>query len=125
MQAAADRFMVCGTADLSDPGSRAFQISLPDRQIEGFVIHWQANWYAYYNHCPHTGVNLNWAPDQFFDLENSLLQCSMHGALFEPHSGLCIHGPCLGKSLLSLPLALENDIVYIVLSNIKEFELNQ
>jgi nitrite reductase/ring-hydroxylating ferredoxin subunit len=29
----------------------------------------------------------------------------LHGALFEPDSGFCIHGPCLGKSLTALPLA--------------------
>ena len=83
---------------------------------EAFVLNWQGEFHAYLNSCPHTQVNLNWMPNQFFDLESHYIQCSMHGAIFEPQSGVCIHGPCLGQSLHSLPVYIQDDIVNIDLT---------
>ncbi len=75
------------------------------RDIDGFVVNWQDTFFAYQNSCPHTGASLNWTPNQFFDLDLRFLQCGMHGALFEPDSGLCVRGPCLAQSLRQLPLS--------------------
>jgi nitrite reductase/ring-hydroxylating ferredoxin subunit len=36
-----------------------------------------------------------------------LLLCASHGALFEKEQGLCIAGPCAGKSLKPVPLRIE------------------
>jgi nitrite reductase/ring-hydroxylating ferredoxin subunit len=97
---------ICGCAEVGDPGSREFEISLLDETVSGFVLHWQGHWYAYRNSCPHTGVALNWMPDQFFDLTGEYVHCGMHGALFRPADGFCVRGPCVGRSLVSLPIEL-------------------
>lgn len=76
--------------------------------IEGFLINWEGQIHAYRNQCPHTGVNLDWAPNQFLDINERFIQCSLHGALFEPRSGFCIHGPCLGQSLTSIPIQIRD-----------------
>ncbi|VAW97713.1 hypothetical protein MNBD_GAMMA23-606 [hydrothermal vent metagenome] len=68
---------------------------------------------AYLNQCPHTGVNLNWQPDQCFDFELRYLACSLHGALFQPADGVCIYGPCRGQSLQSVPLIIKADGIFI------------
>lgn len=59
---------------------------------------------AYLNRCPHRGVNLDWIPDRFLDADGEHLQCSTHGALFEPATGLCVAGPCAGQRLVALPV---------------------
>ncbi|MGO1502642.1 MAG: Rieske (2Fe-2S) protein [Marinobacter sp.] len=59
---------------------------------------------AYLNQCPHMGVELNWMPGRFMDIDNLFLQCSTHGALFKPGDGECIAGPCQGDALTALDL---------------------
>jgi len=73
---------------------------------------------AFQNSCPHTGVSLNWNPHQFFDPESRYLQCGIHGAIFEPDTGLCVRGPCLDQALPQLPLLINNDNLYILLNKI-------
>jgi len=71
--------------------------------------------YCYLNSCPHTGVNLDWMPDQFLDISGELIQCATHGALFSIKTGLCIRGPCLGQSLKAFEWVMEGDDVFVKL----------
>jgi len=41
------------------------------------------------------------------------LICSTHGALYEPISGRCTAGPCVGDRLTALPLALDGDALVV------------
>ncbi|MGD8927230.1 MAG: Rieske 2Fe-2S domain-containing protein [Thioalkalispiraceae bacterium] len=95
------------------------EFRLPPDQKEAFLINWHGKFYAYLNSCPHTQVTLNWTPDQFLDFESKFIQCSLHGALFEPDSGFCIHGPCLGKSLTTLPVTERGGMLCIELDAVK------
>lgn len=104
---------VCTSEDIADPGCREFEIQDGDLLISGFVLHWQGQWYAYRNSCPHTGVTLNWLPHQFLDAAQEYIQCSLHGALFQPQNGLCIHGPCVGRSLTRLPVVLQEGVISV------------
>ena len=79
---------------------------------EAFLIYFNENCYAYENSCPHTGANLNWQEGQFFSYDGLFLECSLHGALFDPTSGVCIRGPCVGQSLKKVNITIENDTVY-------------
>lgn len=100
-------------AEIPDPGAKSFSHQTEQQARQGFVVHYAGQIRAYKNHCPHTGVNLNWSEDQFFDLDHKYLQCSLHGALFQPLTGECIWGPCVGKSLESLPVKLVDGDVLI------------
>ena len=80
---------------------------------EAFMVNWHDEYVAYLNCCPHTQVNLNWMPNQFLDIESRFLQCSLHGAIFEPQTGLCIRGPCLGQSLTPLPTVVQGKVVSV------------
>ena len=82
-------------------------------QIEGFVVYREPYVYAYQNSCPHIGMNLEFSKDKFLDTDLKYIQCSMHGALFEIDSGLCIHGPCLNQSLKALPVKVEAEQVLV------------
>mgnify|MGYP001031665472 CR=1 FL=1 len=68
---------------------------------------------AYVNHCPHAGFPLNWQPDQFLAPDAPLILCVMHGALFEIESGLCVSGPCAGRTLRTLPVRVERGYVML------------
>jgi len=104
---------ICRCEDIVDPGVREFELQLGEILINGFVVHWQGQWYAYRNSCPHTGVTLNWLPDQFFDPSLEYIQCSLHGALFQPQDGLCVYGPCAGRVLASLPVFQRGETIVL------------
>lgn len=70
----------------------------------GFIVRKDGRLYGYLNRCPHVGAPLNLMPDRFWDAEGRFLNCTMHGALFRPDDGLCVAGPCAGKSLRRLPV---------------------
>jgi len=69
--------------------------------------------FAYHNRCPHTGVNLDWQPNQFLDLSNRYIQCATHGALFRLEDGFCLRGPCVGQYLQALRVVIEGEQVFI------------
>jgi nitrite reductase/ring-hydroxylating ferredoxin subunit len=104
---------VCRSEEVTDPGSREFELRIGEITINGFVLHWQGQWYAYQNSCPHTGVTLNWLPNQFFDPGLEYIQCGLHGALFQPQDGLCIYGPCLGRFLTRLSVLQRGEEIAI------------
>lgn len=106
---------ICETHEINDPGCHEFSVQTNLGELEGFIVHWRGQWFAYRNSCPHTGVNLNWLPHEFFDFGRRLLQCALHGALFEPDTGRCIHGPCLGERLQRLPLVMTGTSIRLLL----------
>ncbi|WP_373081058.1 Rieske (2Fe-2S) protein, partial [Zhongshania sp.] len=61
--------------------------------------------------CPHLGIELNWQENQFLDYDDSLIQCSTHGALFIIENGHCVAGPCMGKELEAVPFQIDNGMI--------------
>lgn len=98
--------------------AREFSIETGSFPVNIFIININNNFFAYENRCPHTGVTLNWQPDQFFDIENHFIQCSTHGALFRFDDGYCVRGPCTGAKLRSLPLKIEDSEIYVQVESI-------
>ena len=104
---------ICLLSDLIDGGSAvSFEIDA-DRFLNGFVVKFEGRPYAYVNRCPHVGTELDWVPGVIFDKDLPLLSCATHGALFDPKTGRCVSGPCLGRSLTTLPVKLISDRVTI------------
>ncbi|MGB5277041.1 MAG: Rieske 2Fe-2S domain-containing protein [Gammaproteobacteria bacterium] len=101
-------FPLCNTAEISDPGSKSFELKQGRNTIPLFVVHKDGVFTAYINSCPHTGANLDWQEDQFLDMDNMFIQCSTHDALFEIDSGQCVAGPCIGDSLQPVELVIED-----------------
>ena len=93
--------------DIPDTGHccREFDVARPDGfPITGFVVRHGGLVRAFLNQCPHTGAPLNWNPDDFFSADGRWIQCSLHGALFDPDDGRCVAGPCTGERLQALPI---------------------
>ncbi len=103
---------ICDLKGLTELSCREFSVENGVFNNDAFLIYYQQYCYAYENSCPHTGVNLNWQNEQFFSFDGLYLQCSLHGALFEPESGLCIRGPCKGAKLKAVNVLIEKDAVY-------------
>lgn len=99
---------LCKTDEIPDPGSKAFELKQQRKILSLFVVHKDGNFTAYINSCPHTGVNLEWQEDRFLDMDNMFIQCSTHDALFEIDTGLCVAGPCVGDSLETVELTIED-----------------
>ena len=107
---------MCALQELSDPGSRGFELDLGEQQAYRlFVVRKGDVLAAYRNSCPHTGAPLEWLPDQFLDAENSFIECAIHGALFRPEDGYCLRGPCVGASLERLDLEIVGGRVELIL----------
>jgi len=103
--------ILCDVASLRARDARSLDVQTPNGSVEVVVVKWRGEVYLYRNACPHTGVSLNWLPDQFWSVEGDHLQCSTHGAQFRPEDGRCVWGPCLGQALEALPRVIEGGMV--------------
>lgn len=106
--------LICSLEDISDPGSRGFNLQINGEQLDGFIVLKDAQVFAYRNTCPHTGSPLDWIEHQFLDLDQEFIQCAVHDARFEVHSGRCIAGPCSGDSLQKLDVIQKDQAVYLL-----------
>ncbi|MFL0810982.1 MAG: Rieske 2Fe-2S domain-containing protein [Agarilytica sp.] len=100
---------LCRSSELDNNQSMRFDQS----SFQFFILRRNNKVYAYRNACPHIGVTLDWAPNQFFSSDGELLQCSTHGALFIPETGACVSGPCRGQSLTQLSVEERNGEIHL------------
>lgn len=97
-------------ADAVAPGQTArFDLRAGDRAVVGLVVNHDGRHHAYVNRCPHQGTPLDLWPNEFLSEDGRLLVCATHGAAFEPDTGRCVDGPCLGAFLRPLPLTRDGD----------------
>lgn len=100
-------------SDLPNPGSTTVEITDRDRRYSIILVRYATNIYGYLNRCPHRGTPLDWTPGNVLDRNCRYIICATHGALFRVHDGCCIDGPCLGKSLIPIPLTIYEGHVYV------------
>jgi nitrite reductase/ring-hydroxylating ferredoxin subunit len=90
-----------------------FRLTCAARVVDGFVVHHETGYAAYVNRCPHVGTPLDLWPNEFLDEGGREFVCSTHGATFQPSTGLCTGGPCVGDRLTPLPARLEGDTLVV------------
>jgi len=105
-------FAIC-TADSIEQGTaKAFSLlriteTGDSKPFPIFIVRTAADDYlGYINACPHEGIWLNVGAGEFFSRDRVFLRCGRHGANFEIDTGLCIEGPCEGKSLRPVAVTL-------------------
>ena len=77
---------------------------------------------AYKNECRHLPMRLDdREPRELWDSSRRYLVCSSHGARYQPSDGLCVSGPCEGSHLKSLPIEVNDGVVYLDTSKIGDF----
>jgi nitrite reductase/ring-hydroxylating ferredoxin subunit len=112
-------YPLCRFDDLPLRGAKAISVEGVNAQGEVescplVVVRWDDTVYGYINHCPHMPTQLDGrSAGSFFNQERSHLMCERHGALFEVDTGLCLDGPCEGKGLTPLTLAVIDGSVCI------------
>jgi nitrite reductase/ring-hydroxylating ferredoxin subunit len=105
---------LCKLDDIPEGGSKGFLLDYRQPPAEIFVVRRDGEVRAYVNSCPHTGAPLDWMPDQFLNLDKTLIQCATHHALFRIEDGYCVAGPCAGASLSPVPVKLRHGRVLVV-----------
>ena len=78
---------------------------------EGFVAIFEGQVVAYENVCRHVPITLDYGDGKFFDGGEKNFICQTHGATYEPLTGKCIAGPCVGASLKPLKVEVVGDDV--------------
>lgn len=102
---------LCQLADLEAIGSISFQVGEGDWPLRGFVARLPdgSGFRAWVNRCPHARHPLDLLPGRFLTADGQWIQCSSHGALFAPDTGICVAGPCVGKGLQPVPITVMGD----------------
>ncbi|MGB1801393.1 MAG: Rieske (2Fe-2S) protein [Gammaproteobacteria bacterium] len=115
MQNIKKKHLACSLEELKKSNCLGLEIELDGTTVECFLVYYENKVYSYLNRCPHTGINLEWMPNQFLDTANEFIQCATHGALFDIENGLCLRGPCLGDRLKNIENCLIEDNIYLIL----------
>jgi nitrite reductase/ring-hydroxylating ferredoxin subunit len=100
--------------DIADGTARGFRLQVKAGRFDGVVVRTGGTATGYVDLCPHAGVSLAGAPDDYIVHQVStgtLLACRWHGALFQVEDGACIAGPCKGQQLESWPLKVVRGMI--------------
>jgi nitrite reductase/ring-hydroxylating ferredoxin subunit len=112
---AEDGRLICAAAALVDAGRGVrFEVEYFGAPAPAFAIRHRGEVHGYLNRCAHVAMELDWQEGVFFDLGNTVLICSTHGATYEPASGRCLGGPCNGAGLVKLRLEERDGSVYFM-----------
>ena len=98
---------LCRLDDIAEPGARGFSFRSGEALFAGFVVRAGGEVRGYEDHCPHAGMPLALIPHRYLTREGDLILCASHGALFRPTDGVCVGGPCAGRSLTPWPVRIE------------------
>ncbi|WDS35030.1 Rieske (2Fe-2S) protein [Pseudoxanthomonas sp.] len=110
---------VCRLDDLADGRARGFATD-PRGDDGAFVVKRDGGLYAYRNLCPHNLRPLEYAKDRFLSADGSDIICYAHGAHFNIVDGVCSYGPCLGERLMTLPVRVHADWIWVALSPVPD-----
>lgn len=111
---AALRF-VCARDRLADSGrAHGFSVMRAGRILPAIAYAFDGQAHAAINICPHRGTSLDWQPGEVFEESGLYLICATHGAMFDPDTGLCIAGPCVGAQLQKLPVQVVDGRVELI-----------
>ncbi|MBT0569739.1 Rieske (2Fe-2S) protein [Curvibacter sp. CHRR-16] len=97
---------LCHIDEVPDGGSRGFD-PLRQGQDSLLLVRQGMRLYAWRDACPHHNTPMAWRKDAYLNATGDRIVCAAHGAQFEIETGLCTLGPCLGQSLTSIALRLE------------------
>lgn len=96
------------------PVGAALGFAAPPGGFTGlFAVGTGAGVRVYLNVCPHVGVALDRPIGRFLSADGSRIVCGTHFAEFEPQSGLCVAGPCEGRSLEPIEAAVVDGMVVV------------
>jgi len=105
---------LCHLDDLPDGGARGLEVASEPYKVilvrQGDRVH------GWRDLCPHYagGIGLAWKRDAYLNGDRTHIACHAHGAWFEIDTGVCVQGPCIGKHLSRVSLAIdEKGVVHL------------
>lgn len=104
---------LCRVADLQATGARGVTLGEGEDELDIVVAETNGARHAFVDCCPHQNIPLETFPHHFFAPGGKHLVCSGHGALFAPDTGLCVKGPCEGRSLRALKTVEKDGEIYL------------
>lgn len=94
-------------AEIAEGRARGFDIHDAGRD-DLFVLRHAGQLHGWRNACPHIdGAPMAWRRDAYLNVAGTHVVCAAHGALFDPASGECVQGPCLGQRLERVDLQID------------------
>ena len=100
--------------ELPTGSAKRFSFKRDGLRIDAFIANSNGDIVAYENLCRHLPITLDYGDGEFFSKDNNLFVCQTHGAFYEPKTGLCIAGPCVGASLIPLETELVDGEIFLV-----------
>ena len=110
--------VLCRLDEIADGESRGFEHELEDDDIEFFVVRKGQSVFGYFNDCPHIGTPLNWKNKNFLTLDNSMIVCATHGAVFESKMGIARQARVLARACGPSTSVVKAEIFYCIASEI-------
>ena len=99
-------------AELQGKGAIKFTYRQEGISREGFLAWFDGQVVAYENVCRHVPITLDYGDGRFFNPAGSQFVCQTHGATYEPLTGKCIAGPCVGASLKPLRVEVQHGEIW-------------
>ena len=109
-----ERKLVARLGELAPGTTKKFILKPGGRAVEAFIVNFEGAHYAYVNRCRHIALTLDWVDNRFFTEDGRYLICANHGATYEPKTGECVWGPCLGAFLQRIALEIGREKIYAV-----------
>lgn len=94
----AGRCRLGAAADVPDGGARGYDPAGAGQDTL-FAVRHRGHLHLWRDRCPHAGTPMAWRRHAYLNAAGDRIVCAAHGALFEPDTGLCVQGPCLGQHL--------------------------
>jgi nitrite reductase/ring-hydroxylating ferredoxin subunit len=107
------KIWVCSSDKVKEAGTGVrFSLMMGREEVTAFVVRKIGKVCGYVNRCAHVAMELDWNLGEFFDSTGNFLICATHGALYEPLTGKCVEGPCLGASLYKVEMCEEKGAIF-------------
>lgn len=104
---------LCRSEELVEGGSaHVFDLLEWQRPVRAFVLRFGGRLHGYLNRCAHVPAEMDWQPGRFLDDSGRWILCAIHGAAYDPASGVCVAGPCVHRRLKPITVDEQGGRVY-------------
>ena len=111
-ESASQAIALCNSQDLVNSGTAVpFDVVYWGQTCYAFAVRYADQVQAYLNRCTHVPMEMDYQPNQFFDLTGHWLICATHGAMYSPTTGACRSGPCRG-GLVKIAVSETDGVVH-------------
>ncbi len=101
-----------GSIEAIAPGqSRGYVVQMRAGRFHGFAVRRGDGVVGYVDRCPHAGLPLARALDNYLSPNGDLIVCGWHSALFRIDDGRCVGGPCVGQALAVWPITVVDGVI--------------